>query len=76
MPRRIIEDPKIRAGKPVFEGTRIPIQVVLRKLAAGEDPTELLQGYPDLTLEDLRAAIGFASDQLDNSRVIALEGAR
>lgn len=43
-------------GKPVIRGTRIPVELILRKLGAGASVEELLQGYPNLTVEDVRAA--------------------
>jgi uncharacterized protein (DUF433 family) len=59
---RIEINPKIMMGKPVTRGTRIPVEPILRKL--GEDATEpdLLDAYPKLTREDLRAVMLFAAD--------------
>jgi len=61
MASRIEIDPRRAGGSPVFAGTRIPIEVVLEQLAAGESKASLLNGYPELSLEDLEAAARFVS---------------
>jgi uncharacterized protein (DUF433 family) len=50
-------------GKPVIRGTRIPVELVLRKLGEGTTEAELIDAYPRLTPEDIRAALTFAADQ-------------
>ena len=64
---RIEINPAIMMGKPVIRGTRITVELILRKLAEGASEGELLQDYPHLTTEDLRAAVayGAASVALD-----------
>jgi uncharacterized protein (DUF433 family) len=52
---RIEINPDIMAGKPVIRGTRIPVELVLRKLAAGMSPEAILADYPRLTQDDIRA---------------------
>ena len=47
-------NPKIMAGKPVIRGTRIPVEVILRKLGAGMDSAEIIADHPRLSLEDIR----------------------
>lgn len=59
---RIQINPKIMMGKPVIRGTRIPVELILRKLGEGATEAELLDAYPKLTREDLRAAMLFAAD--------------
>ncbi len=49
-------DPEIMMGKPVIAGTRIPVEMILRDLGAGMTPEELLRAYPQLTMDDIRAA--------------------
>jgi uncharacterized protein (DUF433 family) len=53
---RIEIDPKVMMGKPVIRGTRIKVELVLRKLAEGATEDDLLDAYPRLTREDIRAA--------------------
>lgn len=49
-------------GKPCIKGTRIPVDLILRKLGAGETVDELLVAYPHLTADDIKAALAFAAD--------------
>jgi uncharacterized protein (DUF433 family) len=57
---RIIQDPEILAGKPVVAGARIPLDLVLAKLARNPDLDELFADYPRLTMDDLKACLAFA----------------
>lgn len=59
---RIHSDPKIMLGKPVIRGTRIPVDLLKRKLGEGAAEEDLLDAYPRLTREDLRAAHAFAPE--------------
>jgi uncharacterized protein (DUF433 family) len=61
---RIVVDPKIMQGKPVIKGTRIPVELILRKLGEGATERDLLDAYPNLTAADLRAAMTYAADAL------------
>lgn len=70
---RIAVDPAIMMGKPCIKGTRITVELVLRKLGAGRSFADLLQAYPQLTEDDLRAALAFAADYLEHETVIAAE---
>ncbi len=60
---RIEINPKIMLGKPVIRGTRIPVELVLRKLNEGATEAELLDAYPNLTPDDIHAAVAYAADQ-------------
>ncbi|THJ20622.1 MAG: DUF433 domain-containing protein, partial [Nitrospira sp. CG24E] len=55
---RIAMSPKVMMGKPVIRGTRIPVELILRKLGEGAIETDLLDAYPRLTKADIQAAIG------------------
>lgn len=59
--KRIEINPKVMMGKPVISGTRIPIELLLRKLAEGATEADLLDAYPRLKAEDIRAAIRYAA---------------
>jgi uncharacterized protein (DUF433 family) len=62
MSERLIQsDPKIMMGKPVVAGTRITVELILEKLAAGETVEQILQAHPRLTREAILAAIKFAA---------------
>lgn len=57
----IISDPKIMMGKPVIKGTRLTVELILEKLAAGETVDQLLEAHPRLTREGIQAALAYAA---------------
>ncbi|NOT39823.1 MAG: DUF433 domain-containing protein [Alphaproteobacteria bacterium] len=57
----ISRDPKVMMGKPVIAGTRVPVDAVVRQFAAGADMDWVLKAFPDLTADDVRAALAFAA---------------
>ena len=60
-----IEERKdVMLGKPVFKGTRLTVEHVLRELGTGIEPTELFKNYPGLKPEHLQAAMQYAADVL------------
>jgi uncharacterized protein (DUF433 family) len=59
---RIETNPNVMGGKPVIRGTRIPVELILRKLGAGMTAEAILADHPRLTLEDICAAQAFAAD--------------
>jgi uncharacterized protein (DUF433 family) len=61
---RIHSDPKIMMGKPVVVGTRITVELIVKRLAAGETIEQILEAYPHLTRESVLAALDFAADAL------------
>ena len=67
---RIELNPEIMGGKPVIRGTRVPVELVLRKLGAGMVPEAILADHPRLTAEDIRAAQAFAADYLADEDVV------
>jgi uncharacterized protein (DUF433 family) len=58
---RISIDPDIHHGKPCIKGTRVPVSVIIGTVADGESPERILKSWPQLTLEDVTAALWFAS---------------
>ena len=68
---RISIDPAVMSGQPCVRGTRITVKRVLQILAQYDDPNELRADYPDLEPEDIRQALGFAADSLDDRIEIA-----
>ena len=58
---RIVVDPHIMAGKPVVRGTRIPVDLVLKRLSQDLDLASLFESYPRLTEEDVKACLAYAS---------------
>jgi uncharacterized protein (DUF433 family) len=67
---RIEINPEVMLGKPVIRGTRIPVELILRKLAEGATEAELLDAYPRLTQADIKAALGYAADTLSHEKII------
>ena len=67
---RIEINPDVMGGKPVVRGTRIPVELVLRKLGAGMSPESILADHPRLTYDDIRAAQAFAADYLADEDIV------
>ena len=69
---RIELNPRVCNGKPVIKGTRIPVSVILEKIAEGESWDKLLTGYPELKKEDIQAALLYARAFLDHTEIRAV----
>ncbi len=69
---RIELNPRVCNGKPVIRGTRIPVSVILENVAQGESWDTLIESYPELKKEDIRAALLYASESLDHTEVRAV----
>ena len=67
---RIEIDPKVMMGKPVIRGTRIPVELILRKISEGVNEADLLEAYPKLTHEDIQAAVRYAADTLAHEEIV------
>ena len=67
--KRISVDPLVCFGKPCIRGTRIWVSLIVDNLAEGVDEQELLAAYPQLTPDDIRAALAYAAE-LTRERVI------
>jgi uncharacterized protein (DUF433 family) len=72
---KIICDPAVMGGKPIVAGTRITVESILEKLAGGDTVEAILEDYPDLTRESVKAAIQFAADALRSDFVYPIESA-
>jgi uncharacterized protein (DUF433 family) len=59
LPLRIEAKPEVMMGKPCIKGTRIPVYLILQKMAAGESVEQLLYAYPQLTSQDLVACLKY-----------------
>lgn len=76
MPERlIVSDPAVMMGKPVVKGTRITVELILEKLAAGESMEQILEAHPGLTREGIYAALSFAAETLRSDIVYPLNEA-
>ena len=66
-------NPDIMLGKPVIKGTRIPVELIIRKLGEGAILEDLLDAYPNLEKEDIQAALLYAADHMGNETLIYLK---
>ena len=67
---RIEMNPKIMMGKPVIRGTRIAVELIVRKISEGATEADLIDAYPKLTHEDIQAAIRYAADTLAHEEIV------
>ncbi len=73
MPTNRVEiNPNVMIGKPVIRDTRIPVELLIRKLSEGATEDELLDAYPRLTIDDIKAALAYAADTLAHETIIVL----
>jgi uncharacterized protein (DUF433 family) len=70
---RITIDPRILVGKPTVKGTRISVEMVVDLLAAGWTHEQVLDSYPTLRPDDIRACLAYASELLHSEKVFPLE---
>lgn len=68
--KRVITDPNIMLGKPVIKGTRITVELILRKLSEGMSVDQVLDAYQQLSKEDIFASFTYASDLIANEEII------
>lgn len=54
----------VMLGKPVIRGTRVPVEILLRRISEGATDGDLLAAYPHLETDDIRAAVAFAADEI------------
>ena len=67
---RITSDPDIMLGKPVIKGTRITVELILKKLSEGMTIEELLEAYPHLIKEDILATLSYSADVISQEELI------
>jgi uncharacterized protein (DUF433 family) len=69
---RISIDPAVMLGKPVIQGTRITVELILRKLGEGASEADLLDAYPALSRKDIQAALVYAANALAHESIVRL----
>jgi uncharacterized protein (DUF433 family) len=69
---RIVIDPRILVGKPVIRGTRISVEFVVDLLAAGWKHEQVLESYPHISEQDIRACLAYAAELLREEQVYPL----
>lgn len=67
--KRILVDPKIMLGKPVIKGTRLPVEIIVEKIAYGATVQDLKKDYPFLKEEDIKAALLYAAKRIANEEI-------
>ena len=67
---RIISDPNIMLGKPIIKGTRITVELVLRKISEGMASGEILEASPHLSKEDILAAVSYSADVIEREELL------
>jgi uncharacterized protein (DUF433 family) len=67
---RIEVNPAVMLGKPVIRGTRIPVELILRKLSEGATEADLLDAYPRLTRADIGAVLSYAADTIAHETIL------
>jgi len=72
---RIASNPKILGGKPVIKGTRISVEFVLELMASGVSQQEIVNDYPQVTLEDIQSCLRYAAGFIKNDVIIDIEAA-
>jgi len=70
---RIEVNPRVMLGKAVIRGTRIPVELLLRKMSEGATEQEVLDAYPQLRREDIHAAMRYAADALAHEQVVFVD---
>ena len=66
----IEQNPEVMLGKPIIKGTRITVELIMRKLAGGYSIDQLLKSYPHLKKEQIFAAFEFAADLIANEEIL------
>jgi uncharacterized protein (DUF433 family) len=69
---RIEINPNVMMGKPIIRGTRIPVELVLRKLSEGATEADLLEAYPHLSVDDIRSAVRYAADAIAHEETVTV----
>jgi len=70
---RIEKKPDTMLGKPVIKGTRVPVELIVRKLGEGASFEDILDAYPNLAEKDIQAALLYAAEYLGNETLIYLK---
>ena len=71
---RVIMDPEVHHGDPCIKGTRVPVSIIVGSIADGMGLEEVRAAYPQLSVEDIRAALAYAAEVLQREVIIPLAG--
>ncbi|HOW51686.1 MAG TPA: DUF433 domain-containing protein [bacterium] len=67
----IMADPNVMLGKPVIKGTRLSVELILRKLAEGMSVSDLIAAYPNLTQDKILAVLSYSADVMSREELLA-----
>ena len=67
---RIEVNPEVMLGKPVIRGTRVTVELILRKLSEGATEADILDAYPRLTRQDIQAALAYAASSVAHETIL------
>lgn len=70
--KRVVCDPDVMIGKPVIKGTRMPVELIVEKIAVGETVQQILDDYPFLKEDDIRAALFYSARSVSREEVYAV----
>ncbi|HAM59736.1 MAG TPA: antitoxin [Elusimicrobia bacterium] len=71
---RVVMDPEVHHGDPCIKGTRVPVSIIVGSIADGMGLEEVRAAYPQLSVEDIRAALAYAAEVLQREVIIPLAG--
>ncbi|MBI2107617.1 DUF433 domain-containing protein [Candidatus Woesearchaeota archaeon] len=69
---RIAINPKVMVGKPVIKGTRIPVDLIIKLVAQGMTEKEILEDYPHLTKDDIKAALLYGAEIVSSETILPI----
>jgi uncharacterized protein (DUF433 family) len=69
---RISIDPAVHHGDPCIKGTRVPVSVIVGSIADGDTPEEIIDAWPQLTADDIKAALKFAAEAVNSADFVPL----
>lgn len=70
--KRIVVDPEVMVGKPIIRGTRIPVDAIIKRIAEGMTVKEILEDYPNLEEEDIKAALKYSVEIIRGEDIMPL----
>ncbi len=71
---RIVIDPSLHHGEPCIKGTRVPVSVIVGSIADGDTPRKIIEAWPQLARDDIKAALKFAAEAVNNADFVPLHG--
>lgn len=69
---RVVTDPAVLIGKPIIRGTRVPVYLIVGLVESGQTSEQIVDDYPELTVEDVEAAVAYAAQEKARTEVRAL----